>query len=72
LFRFWGLFGSWREVRVCAKGKWLQILLLLDSDDHLLKIVGRDMSFAAATSTVDRILSSDLRMRDVESCGGGS
>jgi hypothetical protein len=57
---------------VCAEGKWLQIFLLLDSDDHLLKIVGRDMSFATATSTVDRVLSSDLRMRDVESCGGGS
>jgi hypothetical protein len=38
----------------------------------IFKIVGRDMSFATATSTVDRVLSSDLRMRDVESCGGGS
>jgi hypothetical protein len=57
---------------VYTKGKWLQIFLFLDCDNHLLKIVGCDMSFATATSTVDRILSSDLRMRDVESCGGGS
>lgn len=47
---------------MCAEGKWLQIFLLLDSDDHLLKIVRRDMSFATAASTVDGVLSSDLRM----------
>jgi hypothetical protein len=56
---------------VCAEGKWPQILLLLDCDNHLLKIVWCDVSFATATSAMDGILSSDLRMRDVESGGGG-
>jgi hypothetical protein len=45
-----------------AEGEWRKELLFLDSYDHLLKIVRSDVSFATATTTVNRILSSDLGM----------
>ena len=35
-----------------ARSKWLEILLLLNCDDHLLEVVRCDMSFAATTSAV--------------------
>lgn len=61
-----GLEGG--EVGVCAEGEWSQVFLFLDSDYHLLEIVRCDVPFAATTSTVNRILSPDVRMCDVERC----
>jgi hypothetical protein len=56
------LLGPWRKVRVVAEGEWLEILLLLDSYDHLFKIVWGDVSFPTTTTAVDRVLSLDLGM----------
>jgi hypothetical protein len=49
--RFRNLLGRWRE-RGDAEGEGFQILLLLDGDDHLFKIVGSDMSFTSTASAV--------------------
>jgi hypothetical protein len=57
---------KWRKRWKIAKGEWLKVLLLLDSYDHLLEIVGGDVSFATATTTVDRVLSLNLRMCDID------
>ena len=33
-----------------TEGKWLEVLLFLDRDDHLLKIIWGDMSFSGRDS----------------------
>lgn len=45
-----------------AYGEWLDVLLLLYAEDHLLEIVRRDMSFTASTPAAHGILSVDLRV----------
>ena len=49
-----------------AHGERLDVLLLLDINDHLLEIVGRDMSFSPSTPAAHRVLSVNLRVSDVE------
>jgi hypothetical protein len=56
---------------VIAGGQRLKIFLLFNGNDHLLEVVGCDVSFTAAASAVDGILPLNLRMRDIDRCGGG-
>jgi hypothetical protein len=56
---------------VVVHGKWFEVLLLLDRDDHLLEIARCDVPLATATSAVHRVLSYDLGTGDIEGCGGG-
>lgn len=49
-----------------ARGEWLEVLLLLDSDDHLLKVVGGNVTFSTAACAVNGILSVYGGPRDLE------
>lgn len=53
-----------------VKGDRFEILILLDSDYHLLQIVGGDVAVTSTASAADRILSVDLWARDTERVGG--
>jgi hypothetical protein len=66
-----GLLGVERE-RGDAEVEGTQVLLLVDSRDHLLEIVGCDMPLLATAATAERILSLDLSAGDVEGIGGGA
>lgn len=49
-------------------GKWREVLLLFDVDDHLLQVVGCDMSFPPSTPAAHGVLSVDMRMGDIDGC----
>lgn len=52
-----------------ARCEWLQDLFLLDTDHHLLQVVGGNMPLAAATPAVGGILALRLVGGDIDSGG---